>query len=85
MDLLWMILIGFFAGFIARAIMPGVDNAGFVTTTVLGIIGSLLSGFFCQMFHIDNSNQIVSFIGAIVGSFVILALFKVLDRKRKLI
>jgi uncharacterized membrane protein YeaQ/YmgE (transglycosylase-associated protein family) len=38
---LWVILIGFVVGLVARAIMPGPDPAGFVLTVLLGIVGSL--------------------------------------------
>jgi hypothetical protein len=37
MDILWIILIGFVAGFVARLIMPGPNKPmGFLVTTVLG-------------------------------------------------
>ena len=42
--ILWSILIGFIVGLIARAIMPGAQQLGFLATTVLGIVGSLVGG-----------------------------------------
>ena len=37
---LWIILVGFVAGIIARILSPGPNNpAGFILTTVLGIAG----------------------------------------------
>jgi uncharacterized membrane protein YeaQ/YmgE (transglycosylase-associated protein family) len=41
--LLWSILVGFFAGLVARAVVGG-PHMGFVTTTILGIVGSLIGG-----------------------------------------
>ncbi|HEV7515939.1 MAG TPA: GlsB/YeaQ/YmgE family stress response membrane protein [Thermoanaerobaculia bacterium] len=42
--ILWSILIGFVVGLIARALMPGAQHLGFLATTALGIVGSLVGG-----------------------------------------
>ncbi len=42
--LIWSVIVGFFVGLIARAILPGADHMGFIATTVVGIIGSLIGG-----------------------------------------
>jgi uncharacterized membrane protein YeaQ/YmgE (transglycosylase-associated protein family) len=44
LHLIWSVIIGFFVGLIARAIMPGGDKMGFIMTTLLGIVGSLVGG-----------------------------------------
>lgn len=44
--LLWIMLIGFVAGTIARLLMPGPNTPkGFALTTVLGIAGAFLATF----------------------------------------
>jgi uncharacterized membrane protein YeaQ/YmgE (transglycosylase-associated protein family) len=44
--LLWITLIGFVAGTIARLLMPGPNTPkGFILTTVLGIAGAFLATF----------------------------------------
>ena len=43
--LIWYILVGFFVGLIARALLPGADHMGFIATTAVGIVGSLIGGF----------------------------------------
>ena len=41
--LLWIIVVGFVAGLIARWLAPGPNNpSGFVLTTVLGVAGAFL-------------------------------------------
>jgi uncharacterized membrane protein YeaQ/YmgE (transglycosylase-associated protein family) len=42
--LIWSVIVGFFVGLIARAIMPGADKMGIIMTTLLGIVGSLVGG-----------------------------------------
>jgi len=41
---LWALIVGFFVGLIARALLPGVQHLGFLMTTCLGIAGSLVGG-----------------------------------------
>jgi len=43
--LVWSVIVGFFVGLIARAVLPGADHMGFIATTVVGIVGSLIGGF----------------------------------------
>lgn len=44
MGIVGWILLGFFAGLIAKAIVPGRDPGGIVTTTLIGIAGALVGG-----------------------------------------
>ena len=75
--ILWMIIIGFIAGWIARAIVPGVDAMGFWMTTGLGIVGSIVGGLIGRVFSkpADGSmfhpaGIILSIVGAIIILFV---------------
>ena len=75
--ILWMIIIGFLAGWIARAIVPGVDAMGFWMTTGLGIVGSIVGGLIGRVFSkpADGSmfhpaGIIMSIVGAIIVLFV---------------
>ena len=36
--MVWIIIVGFVAGALAKYIMPGKDDGGFVMTTVLGVM-----------------------------------------------
>jgi uncharacterized membrane protein YeaQ/YmgE (transglycosylase-associated protein family) len=40
LHIIWYIIVGFFVGLIARAIMPGDHHLGLILTTLLGIGGS---------------------------------------------
>lgn len=73
MGILWIILIGFVAGFVARLIMPGPNKPmGFVVTTVLGIAGAFLSTFIGQAVGWYRPDQGAGFIGAAIGAIVVL-------------
>ena len=71
--LLWITLIGFVAGTIARLLMPGPNTPkGFVLTTVLGIAGAFLATFVGDYLGWYRPHQFAGFIGAAVGALVIL-------------
>ena len=42
--LIWSVIVGFFIGLIARAVLPGADHMGLIATIGVGIIGSLIGG-----------------------------------------
>jgi uncharacterized membrane protein YeaQ/YmgE (transglycosylase-associated protein family) len=73
MGILWIILIGFVAGIIARWLSPGPNNpSGFILTTVLGIVGAFLATFIGQAVGWYNSGQGAGFIAATIGAIVVL-------------
>jgi len=73
MGLIWIILIGFIAGIVARMLMPGPSKpTGFILTTVLGIAGAFLSTFIGQAIGWYRPDQGAGFIGAAVGAAVVL-------------
>jgi len=73
MGILWIILIGFVAGIIARLLSPGPNNpSGFLLTVVLGIAGAFLATWVGQMIGWYHPDQGAGFIGATVGALVVL-------------
>jgi len=73
MGILWIILIGFVAGIVARLLSRGPTKpAGFLVTTVLGIAGAFLATFIGQAVGWYRLDQGAGFIGAIVGAVVVL-------------
>ena len=73
MHILWIILIGFIAGIIARILAPGPNNPqGFILTTVLGIVGALVATYLGQAIGWYRAEEGAGVIGAIVGSLLVL-------------
>ena len=77
------IVIGGLAGAIAKLLMPGRDPGGCILTILLGIAGALLAGWLAQELHIFGSNQGAGFIGAIVGAFIILLIYRLVVGGRR--
>ena len=76
MSILWTIIIGFVAGVIAKFIMPG-DNepAGFILTTILGIVGAFVATFLGQALGWYRPGEGAGLIGAVVGAIVVLVVY----------
>jgi uncharacterized membrane protein YeaQ/YmgE (transglycosylase-associated protein family) len=73
MGIIWIIIVGFVAGIVARLMAPGPNKpTGFVLTTVLGIAGAFLATFIGQAVGWYRADQGAGFIGAIVGAVVVL-------------
>ena len=77
------IIIGGIAGMIAKLLMPGKDPGGCIITVLLGIAGALLAGFLGQALGLDSAMNGAGFIGAIVGAFVILLLYRIVLGRRR--
>ena len=73
MGILWIIIVGFIAGLIARWLSPGPNNpTGFIMTVVLGIVGAFLATFIGQAIGWYRADQGAGFIMATVGAVVVL-------------
>jgi uncharacterized membrane protein YeaQ/YmgE (transglycosylase-associated protein family) len=73
MNLLWIVIIGFVAGLIARFLAPGSNNpSGFILTTVLGIVGAFAATFIGQAVGWYRLDQGAGLVGATIGAIVVL-------------
>ncbi len=81
MSIIWIILVGFVVGLLARAVMPGEQKLGFILTTVLGIAGSVIAGYLGQAIGLYQAGQGAGFIGSIVGALILLFGYGLLTKK----
>ncbi len=73
MSILWIILIGFVAGIIARLLAPGPNNpSGFILTVVLGIAGAFLATLIGQTVGWYRPDQGAGLIAATIGALLVL-------------
>lgn len=82
MGILATIIIGFFVGLVARFIKPGDDSAGFLVTTLVGIVGAVLGSYMGQVFGIYQQGEPASFLGAVVGAILVLAILKAVTGRK---
>jgi len=73
MHLLWIIVVGFICGIIARNLLPGPNNpSGFILTTVLGVAGACVATYLGQRLGWYRFDQGAGFIGATIGAVLVL-------------
>ena len=86
MGIIGWIVLGFLAGLIAKAIMPGGERAGIILTTVLGVGGALLGGFIATALGlgdpIDEFFDLSTWVAAVVGALIILYLWNAIRARR---
>ena len=75
LHILWSIILGFIAGAIAKIIMH--VHMGFIETTILGIVGSLIGGLIARLFSkpaegspFHPAGLLLSIIGALIVLFI---------------
>jgi uncharacterized membrane protein YeaQ/YmgE (transglycosylase-associated protein family) len=71
--IIWIIVVGFVAGIIARVLSPGPNNpSGFILTTLLGIAGAFVATWIGQAIGHYEPDQGAGFITATIGALVVL-------------
>lgn len=70
---IWSVIVGFFVGLVARAVLPGADHMGLLMTTLVGVVGSVVGGFIGNLikkpepgakFH--PAGLLMSIVGAVI-------------------
>ena len=77
--LLWFLLIGLAAGWLAGRIMKG-RGFGLVGNLIVGVIGALLGGFLFTLLGLHAYGLIGSLVTAVVGAIVLLYLVGVIKK-----
>jgi uncharacterized membrane protein YeaQ/YmgE (transglycosylase-associated protein family) len=84
--ILYLLVIGIVAGFLARLLLPGRDPMGVGATIVLGIVGSFIGGFLGWVIFGEDIDegalQASGIIGSVVGAVIALLLYRSAVRNR---
>ena len=71
--IIWIVVVGFVAGIIARFLSPGPNKpTGFVLTVVLGIAGAFLATLIGQAVGFYRPDQGAGFVMATIGAIAVL-------------
>lgn len=82
MEILWMLIIGFVAGLVARFLKPGPDNMGVILTTLLGIAGAFVGGFLGSAFGVYEPTEAAGFIASVIGAILVLFVVQAFRKNR---
>lgn len=80
---LWIILVGFVVGVLARLIKPGKQDLGIILTVVLGIVGALFAGWVGRLLGWYAEGEKVGFIASLVGAIVLLFIAELVNGKKR--
>ncbi|MGX1787040.1 GlsB/YeaQ/YmgE family stress response membrane protein [Bosea sp. NPDC055332] len=82
MGIVWTIIIGFVAGVIAKFLSPGANEpAGFILTTILGILGAFVATFLGQALGWYRPGEGAGLIGAVLGAVLVLMFWSMMSRR----
>lgn len=81
MDIVWFLLIGLAAGWLASQIMKG-GGSSLATDLIMGVIGSILGGFLFGVLGLAATGLVGSLITATVGAIVLIAGLRAINRGR---
>ncbi len=79
MDILWFLLIGLIAGWLASRIMHSEGNS-LISSMIIGIIGSLIGGFLFRLIGITAYGTLGSVIMAVIGAMLLIAGMRMIKR-----
>jgi uncharacterized membrane protein YeaQ/YmgE (transglycosylase-associated protein family) len=78
--IIYLLVIGVIAGYLARLLVPGPDKIGFLRTVILGIVGSFIGGFLGYIIFGhdlgEGSIQASGLIGSIIGAVIALLIYR---------
>lgn len=77
MDILWFLLIGLIAGWLAGQIMHG-GGYGIVGDIVVGIVGSIIGGYLFRLLGITAYGTLGSIIMAVIGAVVLISILRMI-------
>ncbi|GHO81135.1 transglycosylase [Ktedonobacter sp. SOSP1-85] len=78
-SIVWWLLVGLIAGFLASVVMRG-GGYGIVGDIVVGLIGAFIGGFLASLVGLGSSGFIGTIIIAFIGACVLIALLRLVSR-----
>jgi len=82
MGIIGWIFFGLIVGIVAKFLTPGRDPGGFIVTALIGIVGALVGGFLGRAIGLYREDDPVGFVMAVIGSIVLLLLYRMVAGRR---
>ncbi len=84
MSLLTTIVIGLLIGIVAKFLLPGDDPGGMIVTILLGIAGAWIAGYIGRAAGWYGPGEPIGFVASVGGAIILLVLYRVLFRRKRL-
>lgn len=79
MELLWFLIIGILAGWIASVLMQG-HGMGLLFDLIVGVIGAVIGGFVFRLLGVSAYGLVGSLVMSVIGAIILLGFANVLRR-----
>jgi uncharacterized membrane protein YeaQ/YmgE (transglycosylase-associated protein family) len=79
------LIIGLIAGAVAKLLMPGKDPGGWIVTMLLGVAGAALAHIIGVRTGAYAEGEPAGFIAAVLGSVLLLALYRMFVTRRRIV
>ena len=82
--IVFLVVVGLVAGFIARALVPGDDSMSIGATILLGIVGSFVGGFLGALLFGSDDGYLrpANLLGSVVGAVIALLVYNATAGRR---
>lgn len=78
-----VILGGFLAGVIAKALVAGDEPGGFIVSALIGIVGGVIGKLVMGLFGVANGNALWNLIVAVIGAVILLLIYHGITGSRR--
>ena len=85
LSLLWLLVVGLIAGFLARALVPGKDSMSLVGTLLLGVTGSVVGGLLLGLVFggfRDRGSSPAGVVGSVIVAVIVLLVHNRISSRR---
>lgn len=79
MNIIWFLLVGLIAGWLAGVLVRG-RGYGVFADIIIGILGAMVGGFLFGLLGFSASGTLGSIIMAVIGAVIFLAIVKAIHR-----
>ncbi len=81
MNILWFLLIGLCAGWLAGMVVKG-NNYGLLGNLIVGVIGALIGGFLFGQLGVSQGGILGELLSATVGAIILLLILRFIPNRR---
>jgi len=82
MNIVFWIVVGIIAGFLAKVVVPGEGPGGILGDLIVGILGALIGGFVAGMLNITFGGWIGTTLMAFLGAVILLFILRAVTSRR---
>jgi len=82
MNILFWIVVGVIAGFLAKVVVPGEGPGGVLGDLVVGVLGALIGGFVSGMLGLTFGGMLGTILMAFLGAVILLFILRAVTGRR---